>query len=209
MKNLFLSIVIILSAVTFGQTAYENAMNSTMNKWENAKSPEELVAVSNQFKRISAKETEKWEPLYYSILVRTLNAFAQSKDEAFKALEEIASDYENLILLADNDETKVLKGLFLTVKVAKDPMTYGATLSPIIMKTYNEALAMNPNNPRALLNLAEYEMGGAKFWGKNPKDYCPKIEKSVELFKAEEKDGFVPRWGLERAEQVLTESCGG
>lgn len=209
MKNLFLSIVIILSAVTFGQTAYENAMNSTMNKWENAKSTEELIAVSNQFKRISAKETEKWEPLYYSILVRTLNAFAQSKDDAFKALEEIESDYENLILLADNDETKVLKGLFLTVKVAKDPMTYGATLSPIIMKTYNEALAMNPNNPRALLNLAEYEMGGAKFWGKDPKDYCPKIEKSVELFKAEEKDGFVPRWGLERAEQVLTESCGG
>lgn len=209
MKNLFLSIVIILSAVTFGQTAYENAMSSTMNKWENAKSPEELIAVSNQFKRISAKETEKWEPLYYSILVRTLNAFAQSKDDAFKALEEIESDYENLILLADNDETKVLKGLFLTVKVAKDPMTYGATLSPIIMKTYNEALAMNPNNPRALLNLAEYEMGGAKFWGKDPKDYCPKIEKSVELFKAEEKDGFVPRWGLERAEQVLTESCGG
>lgn len=208
MKTLFVTVLLAIAAMVFGQTPYENAMNSAMQNWEKAQSPQDLTAVANQFDRIAAKETENWEPLYYSILVRSIQGFMLPKDEAFKSLEKIEMDYSTLTEMLDNDETKVLNGLYLTVKVAKDPMTYGATLSEEITRLYGEALMENPDNPRAMFHLAEYNMEGAQFWGQDPKSFCPQIAKSVELFKTEEKDGYKPTWGQERAEQVYAEKCG-
>ena len=207
MKALFVTVLLAIASLLLGQSPYETAMNSAMEKWESAQSPAELTAVANQFDRIAAKETDNWEPLYYSILVRSVQGFMLPKDEAFKSIEKIEMDYDRLTKLMDNDETKVLKGLYLTVKVAKDPMTYGATLSEEITNLYAAALKENPENPRAMFHLAEYNMQGAQFWGQDPKSFCPQIAKSIELFKAEEKDGYQPTWGQARAEQVYAASC--
>ena len=125
MKLLFAPLFFAVFAFTTAQSPYENAMNSAMEKWETAKTSEELTAVANQFERIATKDTDKWEPLYYSILAKTVNSFGLPKEEAFKQLEKIEMDYTTLTQLIDNDETKVLKGLFLTVKLVQDPMVYG------------------------------------------------------------------------------------
>lgn len=206
-KTLLVSVLLSLLSYLSAQTPYENAMNSAMENWKKAKTAKEVIAVSNQFERIANKESDNWIPGYYAILTRVTNAFALEKEEAFNELEKVESDYQNLVEISDNDEVKVLKGMFLTVKVAKDPMIYAPTLSEEIMKTYQIALKENPENPRAMLILAEYEMEGAKYWGKDPKSYCSEIEKSIELFKSEKSKDFSPKWGLERAEQVFETNC--
>lgn len=192
----------------FSQAMYENAMNSAMENWEKASTTEDFTAVANQFDRIAAKETDKWEPLYYAMLVKSVQGFNLPKDEALKQVERLELDYAKLTQLINNDETKVLEGIFKTVKLAKDPMTYGPTLPQEIMAIYTEALKINPNNPRAIANSAEFDMGAAEYFGQDPKIHCPKIEKAIELFKKEEKDGYKPTWGQSRAEKVLAEKCG-
>lgn len=208
MKLLFALLFFAVFAFTTAQSPYENAMNSAMEKWETAKTPEELTAVANQFERIAAKDTDKWEPLYYSILAKTVYSFGLPKEEAFRQLEKIEMDYTTLTQLIDNDETKVLKGLFLTVKLVHDPMVYGPTVPQEIMALYQAALKENPSNPRAMSNLAHFNMEGAAYWGQDAKKYCPDLSKAIEIYKTEKKDGYKPVWGLSQAEKTFAEKCG-
>ena len=185
MKKFVSCVLFTFSLLVSAQTTYENAMNSALSDFDSIKTIEDFTPVIHQFERIAQKENTKWQPLYYIILTETLKGFYLPKDEAFQLLEKIEADFSKLNDLVQNDETAVLKGLFQTLKVAKDPMTYGPTLSSEIMQTYAKAIQENPNNPRAWAQMAEFEMGGAKFWGKDPKTSCPKVEKALKLFKKE------------------------
>ncbi|MGI9527898.1 MAG: hypothetical protein ACR2MS_12390 [Weeksellaceae bacterium] len=210
MKTIMFTLVLLASSIVLGQTPYQKAMKNALDRWNQTESIEEFTAIANQFDRIAEKDSTAWEPKYYAILLRSIQGFYLPKEIAINAMDEVEEDYNKLLLLEDNSEIKILKGLFETVKISKDPMVYGRTLSASISKTYAEALEQNPNNPRAIYNLAQYEMGGAKYWGKDPKDSCPKVEKAIELFKAEKnakRQGFEPRWGLEEAQKLWDTTC--
>ena len=83
-------------------------------------------------------------------------------------------------------------------------MTNGMKLSPTIMQLYGKALAIDPNNPRAVFGKADYEIGGAKWTGADVKVLCKEVERSIELFtNYKPQSQFHPSWGLERAQEVL------
>jgi hypothetical protein len=74
------------------------------------------------------------------------------------------------------------------------------------METYGKALAIAPNNPRAVFGKAEYEIGGAKYFGTDTKPMCTEINRSIELFaKFKPETSFSPKWGLERALEAQKE----
>ena len=65
-----------------------------------------------------------------------------------------------------------------------------------------------PDNPRVILNKAEWDMGSARFFGQPLDPYCEDIQRAIELFadfNPEEK--FYPTYGLERANQIMEETC--
>ena len=73
---------------------------------------------------------------------------------------------------------------------------------------YAKAKSIAPNNPRVLLNKAQWDIGSAKFFGQETAPFCKDIQKSLELFatfKAE--TPFHPNWGKEQATKALNE-CG-
>lgn len=190
------------------QTKYETEMTKALTSFGEAKSADELEKVAQHFDRISKVEKENWLPLYYSMFIRTLNAFGMEKDAAIKKVDEMEGLYSNLeTLKGDQSEILTLRGLFRTVKVAKDPMTYGMSLSGAIIKDYEDAMKLNPNNPRAMYLLAQYNMGGAEFWGKDPKSYCPQIEKAKTLYPTEEPKTFDPSWGEQQVDEILNSTC--
>lgn len=212
MQNLFLIITIVLAGIFIpsqAQSKYEAEMEKALTKFGEAKTADDMEKSAQHFDRIAKVETEKWLPLYYSMFIRTLNAFSLDKDKALKQVDELEGLYSNLELMngIDKSEVLTLRGLFRTVKVAKDPMTYGMSLSGAIIKDYDDAMKLNPNNPRAMYLLAQYNMGGAEFWGKDPKDYCPQIEKAKTLFGTEKKKGFEPKWGEQQVDEILDSTC--
>jgi len=76
------------------------------------------------------------------------------------------------------------------------------------VQLYEQALKIEPNNPRVVLAKAQWGIGGAKFFGQSTKPFCKEIVRSIELFKKEKKKGeFFPFGGIERAEEALKE-CG-
>lgn len=191
-----------------GQTKYETEMEKAMTEWGEAKSSDELERAAQHFDRIAKVEKGNWLPLYYAMFIRALNALSMDKDQAIKQADELENLYVHFEgLKADESEILTLRGLFRTIKVMKDPETYGMSLSGAIIKDYDDALKLNPNNPRAMYLMAQFNMGGARFWGKDPKEYCGPVEKAKTLFPKEKPADFTPSWGEAQVDEVLETIC--
>jgi len=94
----------------------------------------------------------------------------------------------------------VLKGLNETLELITDPMNKGMTQSPIINKAYEQAVKLNPNNPRAVYSLASFHLNSAKFMKVDIPYYCQMLEKSIVLFDEQKSDvPFYPSWGKDWA----------
>jgi hypothetical protein len=91
-----------------------------------------------------------------------------------------------------------------TAWIAFGPMTYGQKLSGTVMGLYAKAQAIAPENPRVVLEKAEFEIGAAQFLGKDTKPMCAQIEKNIGLFATFKPETTLsPKWGLDRAENAL------
>ncbi len=207
MKKLCLFIGVLFALNTSAQTQYEKGMTKAFELWGQG----QLTASANLFERISKAEKNNWLPSYYAGYVTVISAFG-IKDEATL---KVTLDKANTLLTAaekispNNPEIMIMQALHNTAYIAFDGQKYGMTLSGKNVEIYTKALKIAPNNPRVILSKAEWDMGGAKFFGKPVDPYCKDIKRALALFKTEKAtEKFYPSWGKERAEQVLAQSCG-
>jgi len=74
-------------------------------------------------------------------------------------------------------------------------------------RSVGQSLPCGPENPRAKVLKLQNDMGAARFFGKDPKEYCAQVN---ELFaKWDEykiKSPLYPAWGKDQAAQ-LVEQC--
>lgn len=201
--------LIILSMLAQAQSKYETEMTKAFTAFGAAQSPDDMEKAAQHFDRIAKVETENWLPLYYAAFVRSVNAFSLDKNAAIKQVDNLEGIFSALEEMKDVDQSELLtlRGLYRTVKVAKDPETYAMSLSGAIIKDYEDALKLNPDNGRAMYLMAQYNMGGAEFWGKDPKEYCPAIEKAKNLLVAESDETFAPHWGEQQVDEILSTTC--
>lgn len=184
------------SPATGGQ--FEQGMGKAFGLWKEGKNTE----ASDLFERISAAEPTKWLPNYYVALVNTTTAFGVKDKEKINALLLKAQNALDLEMAKDqnNAELYVMQAMINTAWIVYDPMTNGQKLSGPTMGLYAKAEAIAPNNPRVVFSKAEFEIGGAKFWGSDTKPMCAQIEKSIALFATfKPETAFSPSWGLDRA----------
>ena len=202
MKKIITSIALFVAVIASAQGQFEQGMGKAFQLWGEGKNTE----ASAMFERIAVAEPNSWLPNYYIALVNTTTAFTiKDKDQINTLLTKAqnALDVE-LIKTPNNSELIVLQALIHTAWVAFDPMINGQKLSGTILELYAKAIALDPNNPRAVAGKAEYEIGGAKFWGTDTKPMCAQIEKAIGLFATfKPETAFSPKWGLERAQATL------
>lgn len=177
---------------------FEKGMGKAFGLWKEGKSSE----ASDLFERIAAAEPSKWLPNYYVALVNTTAAFGTKDKEqisllltkAQKALDVEMGKEQN------NAELYVLQAMINTAWIVYDPMINGQKLSGPTMGLYAKAEAIAPNNPRVVFSKAEFEIGGAKFWGQYTKPMCAQIDRAIALFATfKPETPFSPSWGLDRA----------
>ncbi|HOZ75402.1 MAG TPA: hypothetical protein PLS51_03410 [Flavobacterium sp.] len=204
MKKIILLAIVLVSGVIQAQGKFEEGMNKAFALWKEGKSAE----ASALFERIAAAEKGSWLPNYYVALVNTTTSFMTKDKEQVSALLTKAQDALDVEMVKDpnNAEILVMQALIYTGWVAFDPMTNGMKLSPKVMEMYDKALAIAPENPRAVYGKAEYEIGGAKFFGTDIKPMCAEVDRAIALFeKFKPETPFSPKWGLERALEVQKE----
>ncbi|MBN9282932.1 MULTISPECIES: hypothetical protein [unclassified Flavobacterium] len=204
MTKIITALALFVCSMTFAQTQYEKGMGKALGLWGEGKPAE----ASAMFERIALVEKDNWLPDYYIALINTTEAFAAIEKNRgnLPALLEKAQKAQNeaTALSPNNPELMVTQALIYTAWIVYDPQVNGMTLSGKTMEQYYKALAIAPNNPRVVFSKAEFEIGGAKYFGKDTKPMCAQIEKAIELFATFKPESpFHPNWGLERAQEVL------
>jgi hypothetical protein len=202
MTKIITALVLFICSLLTAQTQYEQGMSKALGLWEEGKIDESTAL----FERIASVEKDNWLPNYYIALMNSTGAIGMKDKEKMTAMAtkaQTALDIE-MAKSPENPELLIVQGLIHTIWLVNDPMTNGQKLSPKIMALYAKARKMAPENPRAILSKAEFEIGGAAFWGTDTKPMCDDIRSSIPLFEKEKPETpFHPKWGKERVEQLL------
>lgn len=202
MTKLLIAIVLFVTSLVSAQGQFEQGMGKAFGFWKEGKNAE----ASDMFERIASAEKTSWLPNYYVALINTTEAFNPANKEKVSILLDKANAALDIELTKNpnNVELLVVQAMSKTALLASNPMTYGMTLSPKITEIYTMASLLAPENPRVVLCKAEFGIGGAKWTGADVKQLCGQIEKSIELFaKFKPETPFSPKWGLDRATEVL------
>ncbi|MCR9182987.1 MAG: hypothetical protein NXH73_08675 [Flavobacteriaceae bacterium] len=205
MEKVLLILALTISFLGVSQTNYEQGMQQALQLWGEGNTTE----ASALFERIAGVEENNWLPNYYVALVNTTQAFQTKEPGASMALLHKAQEKLDAIkdTQENNVEVLVLQAMIYTAHIARDPMTNGQSLSGKVMQLYGKAEALAPQNPRVVLNKAQFEMGTAQFFGTDTAPICANIEQSLELFDTFKPESpFHPSWGKNQAEQAL-KSC--
>jgi tetratricopeptide (TPR) repeat protein len=181
---------------------YEQGMKKAFDTWKEGS----VTEASALFERIASVEKSNWLPNYYVALVNTTATFDPANGKNAAAMLNKAQEaLDNATMIAPNNaEIIVMQAMINTAWIVQDPMTNGMKLSAPTIALYEKAIALDPNNPRAVFGKAEFEIGGAKYWGTDTKPMCAEVARSIELFaKFKPQSEFHPKWGLDRAQQTL------
>ena len=206
MKKLIAFTLFVGVSFVHAQDRYTKGMEKAFELWKDQK----IMEASNLFERIATAEPDNWIPYYYASQVNTVASFGE-KDEAklSKQLEK-AREFLDVAkaISPDNPEILVQEALINTAWIAFDGATYGMTMSQKNVQLYQKALELDPNNPRVVFSKAEWDMGAARYFGKDTAPYCKDVERALELFATfKSETPFYPTMGKERAEEIL-ENCG-
>lgn len=205
MKHLIIIATLLVSGIVSAQNNYEKGMQKAFQLWGNNQPTE----ASNLFERIAKAEPDNWLPLYYAAQINIVTSFGEKDVEKLSAQLKKAQNLINdaTAISKDNPEILVLQALLHTAWVAYDGATYGMKLSGKVIELYTKAALIAPDNPRVVFSKAEWDMGGARYFGQDTTPFCKDVERSIELFaNFKPETPFHPNWGKERAEQTL-KSC--
>ena len=206
MKKLIIIATVLVSAFINAQTNYEKGMQKAFDLW----SSNQPIEAANLFERIAQAEPDNWLPAYYAAQINILYSFGERDEEVLSAKLKKAQDLINdaTAISKENPEIMVLQALLHTAWVAYDGATYGMTLSGKVVELYTKAKIMAPENPRVVYCKAEWDMGGAKYFGQDTTPFCKDLEHALELFaNFKPETPFHPNWGKDRVEMIL-ETCG-
>lgn len=204
MKTIFLTIATLLSVSTFAQNKFESDLSNTLVEWNKGNHSSEA-----NFKQLINNYPNEWLPKYYLTLSEILKTFElKDTDTNEKILTQVKDQVDDLVKNNPlNTEILNLKALYLTAELVKNPMQTGAFYYPEILQTYQKSLAINSNNPRSVLGLAEFNINAAKYNGMDITQDCKNVKKSLALFDAEKLKNNEPKWGKDRAELLLKNEC--
>jgi len=209
MKTLATTIVIIFATVcslSAQDGAYQKAMQKALTEMGSAQSPDAMLAAANTFERIGQKATDEYLPSYYAALnLLNYNWTLQDPAKRDEVIERAMEQVKKAQALApNNDEVEVLNGYALMAKMTVDPMNRAQTYSPQIMQSFGKAMAMNPENPRAKVMMAQMERGTAQFMGTDSPKACELARQGAELLENEKpSDELQPTWGMDSAQEIL------
>ncbi|MEM6865705.1 MAG: hypothetical protein AAF575_10985 [Bacteroidota bacterium] len=200
-----LIIALLFAGWAQAQDQYTKGMEKAFDLWKDKK----ITEASNLFERIAMAEQDNWLPHYYVAQLNTIVSFGEKDKVKLTQQLEKAKEFLDLAksMSPDNPELLVQEAMINTAWIAFDGATYGMTLAGKNTQLYQKALELAPENPRVVYSKANWDMGSARYFGKDTAPYCKDVEKALELFATFKSEvPFYPKWGENEAKRVL-EQC--
>jgi len=208
MKKIILSLaVVLISLVSMAQKPeFFKAMGETLGQYATCKNVADFQELGNKFQVIANAETKEWLPLYYHahcyIIMSFMEQDAAKKDSYLDVVEK---SIEKMIGLAPNEsDVFALQSFYFTARLVVNPMERGQKFSALSGQAVGKALALDPTNPRAKLIKLQGDMGAAKFYGTDPKSFCPQAkELLVNWDNFKPKSPIHPKWGKDQVAGIV------
>ena len=202
--------ILLVSGIARGNGSndkYTETMQKNMETVYTSQDIAEIQNAVNAFERIGEAEKTKWEPFYYAsfgyVMMANKEKTGSAKDTyldlALKLLEKAKA------IQANESEIVALEGFVHMIRVTVDPASRGQQYSGMAFKAYSAAIAINPENPRALSLMAQMQYGTAQFFGSPTTEACATLNKALEKFDTFKSDNVLaPAWGRKMAEGLKT-----
>lgn len=160
------------------------------------------------FDKLAEDNRENWIPAYYLALLETTNSFEVTNHrDKMNQIDKARKSIEHYLESGDNAEWLILLALNYASEVSIDPLGKKA-LSQKVMDLYEEALTLEPNNPRALYGKAAYFIKEADYFNKDKSVYCPDLKSALIAFENQKSEvPFYPKWGKDQAQKLDKLEC--
>ena len=179
------------------EEAYQKAMKTAIDQFDQVQDAAALQVCKNSFERIAASYPERWLPVYYAAYLNTELVYWEMKSEQNNQRLQTAEKYlKQLEELKDADRSEVasLWGYYTMCRISLNPQTLGQELYQPTVTKFEEAMQLNPANPRPVILLAFFEQNLPPFL-QSKRNRAEEKQKAEELFKKEQKSYTAPYWG--------------
>jgi hypothetical protein len=208
MKRILLvvSILSVFFTKTFAQNpAYISAMENAiglLSEFENIENNKQAVS---QLERIAAAEPKEWLPNYWAAYGLANLSYAETdadkKDIILDKADKFLAAAEKL--QPKNDEIEVMKAYLASARMTVAPQDRWQKYGGMVAKSLQNAIKLNPENPRAKLLEAQGIYYTPEAFGGGKKKSQPIFEEALNKFsKFKPASSIAPNWG-ERAAQWL------
>jgi len=209
--TLFVCAMLVATIAMGGDDKYYQKMGETIQGFNTCTTVDDFQDLANKFRVIANVEKEEWLPLYYEAQCYVQISFmgnlsAQEKDSY---LEKASSVIESMTELApDEAEVQVMTAFYYTGSLVVNPPQRAMSTTPLIHAAIAKALALEPNNPRAIFLRISNEMGTASYFGEDVSEYCTQATELLENWDSYElKSPIHPNWGKGEVDGIV-QSCG-
>ncbi|RYC68446.1 MULTISPECIES: hypothetical protein [Spirosoma] len=199
-------LVTLLTSPAWAQlTRYQQAMTRHIAVIDTAVRKSTYVALFNSFERIHRVETSEWAPVYYMAYC----AAELAKLERDPARIDAAADRAEAILnTADSlhatpAEVLCIRSMLAFTRINVDFMERGPKYMQLGNQYLKQALAKDPENPRATLMLAQSSLFTPEQFGGDKKLGHKLLKRANQLYDLPVADPLTPRWGKADAAQLL------
>lgn len=207
MKTLLIALVSlsISQSIAYAQSdKYQKAMEKSVATYDTARSIPTIQSLMGAFARIGAAEKTQWLPYYYAGMCAT----SLANKEADKArMDGWADQAEAFAHLADslspaNSEVTCLMATIHFARINVDFMGRGPKYSAMGAEALRKSLQQNPNNPRAMVVLAQLRNSAPAGFGGDKAMASQLATKALQLYETESMSGIQPHWGRKSAQQM-------
>ena len=185
---------------------YEQGMLKGKEMFNNAKTAEEAVNVTNYFERIAEANKEEWLPLYYAAYASLSVGHQQEKSKMKDEWYEKGLVFIERAKKIKNGESELIamEGYLKLMYIANSPMMRAPMQTGDAMELLEQAKKLNPDNPRPWLIQGQHILYTPQFFGGGADSARPMLEKANSLYKNfSPSNRLMPVWGLDRCEKLL------
>jgi hypothetical protein len=165
----------------------------------------ENMQIVKGFETVADATNDDWISQYHAAFYNAVLG-AEMKDSVIgNAMLKKADFYVTRAAALTKDESEVvlLQAMINGIKIGRNPQL-GATLGPEVMKGYEKAKTLNPENPRAYVVLGESYLNMPEAAGGGKKKAKEMFEIALKKFENDKHDDPAwPRWGKDRATELL------
>ncbi|HPF52730.1 MAG TPA: hypothetical protein PK335_14205 [Draconibacterium sp.] len=205
LATLFLSITFLTANAQ--SVKYEQAMSKALESLNRASMADNFINAANTFERISMNEKNEWLPLYYSAYAYIVVCYVNPDKEQTDAMLDKAQKFidQALKIAPEESELFALQAFLYPARITVDPMARGAEYIGKMNQALDQAIKLNPENPRSYYLRAITTLNMPEGFGGGAANAKPIFETAKVKFDAfEPKTKLSPNWGKEQNEQELS-----